>query len=93
MLRKLVSVRSASLSTRRCFAEGASDSNQKLRNDIKSLGKTLGDAIKTEDEGVFRAVEKLRLLGREVCLILTNSQPKLMHSLFHRALISWLNIF
>ena len=69
MLRKLVSVRSSSVSYRRGFAEGAIDSNQKLRNDIKSLGKTLGDAIKSEDEGVFRAVEKLRLLGREVSFI------------------------
>jgi hypothetical protein len=40
--------------------------SQKLSDDVKYLGATLGEAIKTEDKTVFEAVEKLRRLGREV---------------------------
>jgi hypothetical protein len=69
MLRRFSGVRGVSLSVKRGFAEGSGSSNQKLRNDIKFLGITLGEAIKAEDNEVFEAVEKLRLLGREVCLI------------------------
>lgn len=37
-----------------------------LRNDVKMLGKNLGEVIKAQSEDVFQAVEKLRKLGREV---------------------------
>lgn len=66
MLRRIISSSVVQLNSRRGFAEAASSSNQKLRNDVKFLGITLGDAIKAEDSDVFEAVEKLRQLGREV---------------------------
>ena len=66
MLRKFTSSSVIPLISRRSFAEAATSSNQKLRNDVKFLGITLGDAIKAEDSDVFEAVEKLRQLGREV---------------------------
>lgn len=37
-----------------------------LRKDVKTLGKILGSAIKSESEDVFESVERLRALGREV---------------------------
>lgn len=74
MLRRFSGVRGVSLSVKRGFAEASGSSNQKLRNDIKFLGITLGEAIKAEDNEVFEAVEKLRLLGREVCVICATSQ-------------------
>lgn len=40
--------------------------DQKLREDVKELGKILGTSIRTQDPGVFEAVENLRKLGREV---------------------------
>ena len=64
MLRRFVVSRAIPLSCKR----SATSSNQKLRNDIKSLGITLGEAIKADDKDVFSSVEKLRQLGREVRL-------------------------
>jgi hypothetical protein len=67
MLRRLIISRAPSVSTSiSCTRVLSTVQNQKLRNDIKSLGITLGEAIKADDEDVFNAVEKLRLLGREV---------------------------
>lgn len=63
MLRRIVGSRTVQPSWKRSIAI---TSNQKLRNDIKSLGITLGEAIKADDKNVFEAVERLRLLGREV---------------------------
>ena len=42
------------------------DSDKRLKNDIKYLGKILGAAIKADDERIYQAVEKLRHLAREV---------------------------
>ena len=67
MLRRVVVSKKIALSLKRSIVIS---SNQKLRNDIKSLGITLGEAIKAEDKNVFEAVEKLRQLGREVRPIL-----------------------
>ena len=67
MLRRVVVSKKIALSLKRSIIIS---SNQKLRNDIKSLGITLGEAIKAEDKNVFEAVEKLRQLGREVRPIL-----------------------
>ena len=65
MLRGFIGKRPSMLSCSRKLALSAS--NTKLRTDIKSLGITLGEAIKADDPSVFEAVEKLRQLGREVC--------------------------
>ena len=67
MLRRVIVSKNIALSLKRSIVIS---SNQKLRNDIKSLGITLGEAIKAEDKNVFEAVEKLRQLGREVRPIL-----------------------
>lgn len=67
MLRRVIVSKHTALSLKRSIVIS---SNQKLRNDIKSLGITLGEAIKAEDKNVFEAVEKLRQLGREVRPIL-----------------------
>ena len=67
MLRRVIISKHTALSLKRSIVIS---SNQKLRNDIKSLGITLGEAIKAEDKNVFEAVEKLRQLGREVRPIL-----------------------
>ncbi len=40
--------------------------DQRLREDVKSLGKILGASIRTQDPQVFESVEHLRKLGREV---------------------------
>ena len=37
-----------------------------LRKDVKKLGLIIGEAIKSESQDVYEAVEKLRKLGREV---------------------------
>ena len=66
MLRRVIVTKNIALTLKRSIVIS---SNQKLRNDIKSLGITLGEAIKAEDKNVFEAVEKLRQLGREVRLI------------------------
>ena len=41
---------------------------QKLRSDIKKLGSILGTSIRLDNEEVFKSVEELRALGREVSL-------------------------
>jgi phosphoenolpyruvate carboxylase len=41
------------------------DTELRLRQDIKTLGRTLGSIIKYEDEGVYDKVETLRALGRQ----------------------------
>jgi hypothetical protein len=46
------------------------DSDKRLKNDIKYLGKILGAAIKADDERVYQAVEKNRNLAREVSTVL-----------------------
>lgn len=42
------------------------DLDQALRDNIKSMGAILGNAVKAQDPAVFESVEKLRRLGREV---------------------------
>jgi hypothetical protein len=42
------------------------DLDQALRDNIKSMGSILGNAVKAQDPQVFESVEKLRRLGREV---------------------------
>lgn len=44
----------------------SSDIDVKLREDVKTLGRILGNSIKEHNPQVFEAVEKLRRLGREV---------------------------
>lgn len=70
MLRRIIATRAVPravpVSSLSCRSLSTISSNQKLRNDIKSLGITLGEAIKADDKEVFEAVEKLRQLGREV---------------------------
>jgi hypothetical protein len=67
MLRRLVINRPvALLANNRVLSSVPPSRSQKLSDDVKYLGQTLGEAIKTEDKAVFEAVEKLRRLGREV---------------------------
>ena len=40
--------------------------DQRLREDVKELGKILGYSIRTQDPQVFESVEQMRKLGREV---------------------------
>lgn len=43
----------------------ATDSEAKLRSNIKTLGAMLGSVIKEDDSSAFDAVEKLRALGKK----------------------------
>lgn len=66
MLRRLVISRPVLSAHTRVLSSIPPSRSQKLSDDVKYLGATLGEAIKTEDKTVFEAVEKLRRLGREV---------------------------
>lgn len=44
----------------------ANEKDKPLREDVKDLGKILGDSIRQDDSQVFNSVEKLRQLGRKV---------------------------
>mmetsp|Transcript_14188 Transcript_14188/g.13713 ORF Transcript_14188/g.13713 Transcript_14188/m.13713 type:complete len:921 (+) Transcript_14188:137-2899(+) len=65
MLRRLVISRPVLSAHTRVLSSIPPSRSQKLSDDVKYLGATLGEAIKTEDKTVFEAVEKLRRLGRE----------------------------
>ena len=42
------------------------ESDRPLREDVKDLGKILGESIRDHDPHVFEAVERLRKLGKKV---------------------------
>lgn len=47
----------------------STDIDQKLRDDIKQIGRTLGMSINSYDPKVLENVEALRKLGRQVLLL------------------------
>ena len=42
------------------------DLDSKLRADVKMLGQTLGEVMRSKDEGLYRAVEKIRSIGKDM---------------------------
>ena len=46
------------------------DIDAKLRTDVKLLGKSLGTVMNNKDQDLFESVEKLRLLGKFILILI-----------------------